>query len=68
VDPIVEVSTCSFNCIYCQLAIFSGLTNRRRVFVPTSHVQADLESVDWSKVDVVTITGSGEPTLAANLE
>lgn len=68
VDPIVETSTCSFNCIYCQLGEIQRKTTERRVFVPTAYVEADLEGVNWDEVDVVTISGSGEPTLAANLE
>lgn len=67
VDPIVEVSTCSFNCIYCQLGQIQRMTAERRVYVPTAHVEADLKGVAWEGVDVVTISGSGEPTLALNL-
>ena len=68
VDPIVEVSTCSFNCIYCQLGNIQRVTESRRVFVPTADVEADLRGVNWDEVDVVAISGSGEPTLAANLD
>jgi wyosine [tRNA(Phe)-imidazoG37] synthetase (radical SAM superfamily) len=67
IDPIVETSTCSFNCIYCQLGAIQRVTAERRVFVPTDRVRRDLERVDWAGVDVVTVSGSGEPTLAANL-
>jgi len=67
VDPIVETSTCSFNCIYCQLGDIQRVTMERRVFVPTQWLEEDLAGVDWEAVDVVTISGSGEPTLAANL-
>jgi len=68
VDPIVEISTCSFNCIYCQLGRIRRVTQERRVYVPTWAVAEDLAGVDWAKVDVVTLSGSGEPTLAANLD
>ena len=67
VDLIQEVSTCSFNCIYCQLGEIRVKTSQRRLFVPTERVLADLDTVDWSKVDVVTLSGSGEPALALNL-
>ncbi|MCL5270680.1 MAG: radical SAM protein [bacterium] len=68
IDPILEVSTCTFNCIYCQLGAIERVTTERRVFVSTGEVRRDLEGVDWARVDVVTISGSGEPTLAANLD
>lgn len=67
IDPILEVSTCSFNCIYCQLGDIQRKTAERRVYVPTELIEADLAGVNWAEVDVVTISGSGEPTLAANL-
>lgn len=68
VDLIVETSTCSFNCVYCQLGHIQRITAGQRLFVPTERVIADLEKVDWGKVDVVTISGSGEPTLALNID
>lgn len=67
IDPIVERSTCSFDCIYCQLGKIQSLTTEQRVYVPTEQVFRDLEKVDWDGVDVVSISGSGEPTLALNL-
>jgi wyosine [tRNA(Phe)-imidazoG37] synthetase (radical SAM superfamily) len=67
IDPIQDVSTCSFDCLYCQLGRIVRKTVERRVFVPTERVAADLSAVDWSKVDVVTASGCGEPALAANL-
>ncbi len=67
IDPIVETSTCSFNCIYCQLGNIQRVTAERRVYVPTERVRQDLAGVDWGGVDVVSISGSGEPTLATNL-
>lgn len=67
IDPIVETSTCSFSCIYCQLGQIQRITAERRVYVPTADVAADLRGVNWDEVDIVTISGSGEPTLATNL-
>ena len=39
----------------------------RREFIPTARLIENLEQVDWPAVDVITISGSGEPTLASNL-
>lgn len=68
IDPIGLVSTCSFNCVYCQLGEIEVSTAQRQEFIPTAQIIADLQSADaWGPVDVVTLSGSGEPTLALNL-
>ncbi|MEB3175767.1 MAG: radical SAM protein [Cyanobacteriota bacterium] len=67
IDPIGPVSVCSFNCVYCQLGEIEEETQRRRVFVPTARILGDLQAFDLTPVEVVTLSGSGEPTLALNL-
>lgn len=67
VDLLFVNSICSFRCIYCQLGKINLHTSRRRVFVPIRQVIADLHRSDWKSADVVTFSGSGEPTLAQNL-
>ena len=67
IDLIVETSTCSFNCVYCQLGNIQRITSEQRLYVPTARVLEDLKAVDWPGVDVVTFSGSGEPTLALNI-
>ncbi len=71
IDPIFEISTCSFNCIYCQLGDIQRVTRQVRTFVPTARVVEDfkkyLASRRQTPIDVITYSGSGEPTLAANL-
>ncbi|MCA9799463.1 MAG: radical SAM protein [Cyanobacteria bacterium HKST-UBA04] len=67
IDVIRDTSTCSFNCIYCQLGDIQKKTNSRQLFVPTDTIMADLAPVNWNEVDVITLSGSGEPTLATNL-
>lgn len=67
IDLILNESTCSFNCVYCQLGNIQNITAEQKIHVPTERVLADLETVDWSNVDVATISGSGEPTLALNI-
>lgn len=69
IDPIGEVSSCSFNCVYCQLGQIEVHTNQRQIFVPTSTIVEELRSLaPYKRIDVVTICGSGEPTLALNLD
>ncbi len=67
VDLLFVNSICSFRCIYCQLGKINLHTIRRRTFVPTRQIIADLHRSDWRSADVVTFSGSGEPTLADNL-
>jgi len=67
IDPIGAVSTCSFDCVYCQLGAIEDKTRDRRVFVATSRILRDLQGFPVASVDVITLSGSGEPTLARNL-
>jgi len=69
IDPIFKTSTCSFNCIYCQLGNIQKVTSQLDNFVPTEKVIKDFEAVlnKGKVIDVITYSGSGEPTLAANL-
>lgn len=67
IDLLRNISTCSFNCIYCQLGDIQLKTMERKVYVPTRDLLADLEESAWQEADVVTFSGSGEPTLALNL-
>ncbi|NJR71492.1 MAG: radical SAM protein, partial [Synechococcales cyanobacterium CRU_2_2] len=62
-------SSCPFNCIYCQLGDIETNSRQRQVFVPTEQVVEALEAADpCHPIDVVTLSGNGEPTLALNLE
>ncbi len=70
IDPIFETSTCSFNCIYCQLGNIQRITTEIKEYVPTQKIVNDFKELVESgkKIDVITFSGSGEPTLAANLK
>ena len=67
VDLLCVDSVCSFRCVYCQLGRINVHTGERRVYVETARVLEDLRASDWRGADVITLSGSGEPTLAANL-
>ncbi|MGG6293342.1 radical SAM protein [Leptolyngbya sp. AN02str] len=67
IDPIGHHSTCSFRCAYCQLGKIEQVQTTRQVFVSTRHIEQDLQTFAPWDVDVVTLSGSGEPTLALNL-
>jgi wyosine [tRNA(Phe)-imidazoG37] synthetase (radical SAM superfamily) len=74
IDPIGKISTCSFNCAYCQLGIIQNISQEIRTYVPTSNLLSDLTELElaasfrYEDLDVITFAGSGEPTLAANLQ
>jgi wyosine [tRNA(Phe)-imidazoG37] synthetase (radical SAM superfamily) len=69
VDPIFETSTCSFNCVYCQLGQIQKITQQRKIYVKTEVLVNDFEEflATGKSFDVLTYSGSGEPTLALNL-
>jgi wyosine [tRNA(Phe)-imidazoG37] synthetase (radical SAM superfamily) len=67
IDPIGSVSTCSFNCVYCQLGEIQHQSCSRQFFISTKKIQQELQSFPVCDVDTITLSGSGEPTLAQNL-
>jgi len=59
---------CSFDCVYCSLGETTEKTVERRTFVPTERLEGALgEAAGEVEADVVTLSGTGEPTLAQNL-
>jgi len=68
VDPIsTEAKTCSFDCIYCQLGRTRHPATERCLFVRAHDLAVELEGLEEVAIDYVTFSGTGEPTLAANL-
>lgn len=67
IDLLFVNSICSFRCVYCQLGKINDHTRERKIYVPTEKVLADLKESNWQEADVITFSGNGEPTLAANL-
>jgi wyosine [tRNA(Phe)-imidazoG37] synthetase (radical SAM superfamily) len=69
IDPIFLTSTCSFNCIYCQLGNIQNITTEVKEYVSTDKVIIDYQDFLKTNVkhDTITYSGSGEPTLASNL-
>jgi wyosine [tRNA(Phe)-imidazoG37] synthetase (radical SAM superfamily) len=62
---LTPYKTCSLDCIFCQLGRTRHKTVTPEEFVPTDAVLAEIK--DWlrmnGKADVITLSGSGEPTL-----
>ncbi|MBN1823021.1 MAG: radical SAM protein [Endomicrobiales bacterium] len=69
IDPVVkDAKTCSFDCVYCQIGRTKNLTGRRDEFVPVADIMREVNSLPETDIDYVTFAGSGEPTLARNLD
>jgi wyosine [tRNA(Phe)-imidazoG37] synthetase (radical SAM superfamily) len=62
---LVPAKTCCYNCIYCQLGGTSKLTTTRQEFFPLEEIIAELDDAiqRGPRPDVITLCGSGEPTL-----
>ena len=58
---------CSFDCIYCQLGETKARTIKRKLYVPTEKVIAEIKALPKIQIDYFTFSGRGEPTLAINL-
>lgn len=67
VDLLCVDSICSFECVYCQLGKINRVSAERKIYVSTAEVIREIKNSDWRETDVITFSGSGEPTLAANL-
>jgi len=67
---IVPLKTCSMDCIYCQLGSNPVTTMRKKVYAPVKAVLAQIRTVIESgrRIDAITFSGSGEPTLHAGIE
>ena len=69
IDPISsKKKVCTFDCVYCQIGKSESCPPKRRVFVPTRKLIKELSSMPELKVDYITFSGTGEPTLAKNLK
>ena len=68
IDPICSrEKICSFGCIYCQLGKTAIKTTERKEYVSYSKMCTALESADKSTTDVITFSGTGEPTMNTKL-
>jgi wyosine [tRNA(Phe)-imidazoG37] synthetase (radical SAM superfamily) len=67
---LLPYKTCSFDCIYCELGPTTCRTLEPRDLFPPEAVLAELDeflAATVQKIDYLTISGSGEPTLHPEL-
>jgi len=68
VDPVASKS-CTYDCVYCQLGPTPRTTTERAEFHPLAEVLLDVREAmaRGPSPDVITVAGSGEPTLYSRL-
>ena len=64
---LVPHKTCTYDCIYCQLGATTCKTLERREWAPMDDVLGNLGAALDTRPDVITLSGSGEPTLHSRL-
>lgn len=66
---LVPHKTCSYNCIYCECGKTTDLTTVRAEFYPTDAIIREIDDYlsTHPKLDFITFSGSGEPTLHSGM-
>lgn len=66
---LMPYKTCSLNCVYCECGGTTALTSVIAEYVPTDDVIAELDGylAGSPRLDVITFSGSGEPTLHSGI-
>lgn len=68
IDPIsCNEKICTFDCVYCQIGRTRLLSDERKNFIDAGDLIKELNSLPSVKIDYITFSGAGEPTLAKNL-
>ena len=66
---LIPPKTCSFDCIYCQVGKTTDNIMKPSSFVQINDVIKELETVLKNTTpDVITLAGSGEPTLNSDID
>ena len=66
---IIPFKTCTLDCIYCQLGSAGKTKIRRSSWFPPKEVLAQIKAAldSGPRIDVITFSGSGEPTLSRDI-
>lgn len=66
---LLPFKTCSLDCIYCECGSTTNLTNIISEYIPTNEVLKELDDYlkNKPKLDYITFSGSGEPTLHSGI-
>lgn len=66
---VTPYKICPYDCIYCQLGRTTRRTVEREEYLPTDAIleEINLKLDEPVKIDFITFSGSGEPTIHANI-
>lgn len=66
---IIPFKICSYDCVYCQLGKTKNKVLLRKEYTPADDVLADIKKAlkNDVRIDFLTFSGSGEPTLHKNI-
>lgn len=66
---IVPFKTCTLNCTYCQLGSTAKTSLRRQSWFPPKEILTQIKAAlaSGQRIDVITFSGSGEPTLSRDI-
>jgi len=66
---LIPAKTCTFDCLYCEVGRTTNRTIQTRPYVPVSEVLEQLrQKLLVCRPDVITLAGSGEPTLHSEID
>ena len=66
---LVPHKTCTYDCLYCQVGKTTHKTIETDDFIPVQDVMGELrQRLESISPDVITLAGSGEPTLHSEIE
>lgn len=66
----IPYKTCSLDCIYCQLGKTTNKTIERKEYISCDDILPEIEEIlkQKKKIDYITFSGSGEPTLNSGIK
>ena len=66
---LLPYKTCSMDCVYCECGATTNLTAERKEYFPTQQVIEELDRTlaREEKIDYITFSGVGEPTLHSGI-
>jgi wyosine [tRNA(Phe)-imidazoG37] synthetase (radical SAM superfamily) len=66
---LVPYKTCSLDCIYCQLGRTTQKSMERRIYTQKDNVCGEVQEAlsKTQRIDYITFSGSGEPTLNSDI-
>jgi len=66
---LVPYKVCTYDCIYCQLGKTTKKTIQRKEYIESREVLLQIKKAisTQQKIDYITFSGSGEPTLNTNI-